>query len=221
MAAVLPLAAGACMGAAALSPGARQADIDAHAFASAVDQSEIQQAMIAQQQGASQGVRDFAARMINDHTSALRTREAAMAGLGMGLGLNSSAWATVGSSNAMNVGSGSMGSGSMAYGSGVTGTVLTSAGFGALQTVLASNAASRPVMDAAPATLQFLQSLSGAAFDPGYLDQQIAAHQYTLDNMDRMLASGMLSPQVMAILRAQRATVASHLQMAQQLRAGM
>jgi predicted outer membrane protein len=212
MAAVMPLVAGACMGAAALSPAARQADINAHAFASAVDQAEIQQAMIAQSQGTSSAVRDFAMRMIGDHTNALRTRETAMANLGMGLGLNADAWTNGGTAGAgMNVGSGSAGNGYM----------LSNARMTALQTVLMANPASRPVIESAPAQLQFLQSLSGAAFDAGYIDQQIAAHQYTLQNMDQMIASGLLSAPVLAIVRAQRATVAGHLQMAQQIRAGL
>jgi hypothetical protein len=37
--------------------------------------------------------------------------------------------------------------------------------------------------------------------------------------MDRMIASGTLSPEVLGLMRTVRAAVASHLQMAQQLRA--
>jgi predicted outer membrane protein len=221
MAAVLPLAVAGCMasaganGAMGMSPGSRQADVNAHAFTSAVDASEVQQGMLAQQRATRQAVRDFATRMVTEHTSALQMRESRMAQLGMGLGLRSDAWTAASGGTTT---SGSVGSGSMNASAG-GGTMLSSSGMTTLQSALLANPASRPVMEAAPAALQQLQSLSGAAFDRGYVDAQVQAHQYALQNLDRMIASGTLSPEVLGVMRTMRAAVASHLEMATQLRA--
>jgi len=236
----------------AMAPGMRQADMNAHAFASAVDASEVQQGVLAQQRAASPAVRTFASLMATEHSNALRGREARMSQLGMGLGIGSSSWtassagaigAGSGSSGAMNTssagsgsgssgamntsnaGSGSagmnMGSGSMGSGSAGGAMMLTSDGMATLNGALLANSASRPVAQAAPAALQQLQGLSGAAFDRAYIDQQVAAHQYALQNMDRMIASGTLSPEVLGVVQAMRASVAGHLQTAMQLRAGL
>jgi predicted outer membrane protein len=235
MMAVLPLALAGCMASAGangemgMSAGSRQADVNAHAFTSAVDATEVQQGMLAQQQAVNASVRTFANQMVTEHTNALRMREARMAQLGMGLGMGSDAWAA----GSMNVGSGSAngatnasttsgstGSGSM-NGSAGSGMMLSTSGMTALQSTLMENPASRPVMEAAPAALQQLQSLNGAAFDRGYIDSQVTAHQYALQNLDRMIASGTLSPEVLGLMRTMRAAVANHLQMATQLRAGL
>ena len=219
--AMLPLALAGCMASAGanggmgMGAGSRQADVNAHAFTSAVDASEVQQGMLAQQRATRQAVRDFATRMVTEHTSALQMRESRMAQLGMGLGLRSDAWTAASGGTTT---SGSVGSGSMNASAG-GGTMLSSSGMTTLQSALLANPASRPVMEAAPAALQQLQSLSGAAFDRGYVDAQVQAHQYALQNLDRMIASGTLSPEVLGVMRTMRAAVASHLEMAAQLRA--
>ncbi|MFL5541059.1 MAG: DUF4142 domain-containing protein [Longimicrobiaceae bacterium] len=222
MVAVLPLAAAACMASAGANgsmamAGTGQNDVNAHAFASAVDATEVQQGMLAQQKGVNENVRAFATRMVAEHSNALRAREAQMAQRGMGLGLGSNAWTGATATTSGSVGSGSMdASGSLGMGTG-----LTASGMSGLQSALMNNAFSRPVAEAAPAALRQLQALNGAAFDRGYIDSQVAAHQYALQNMDRMIASGTLSAEMLATMQAMRAAVANHLQMAQQLRAAL
>ena len=70
---------------------------------------------------------------------------------------------------------------------------------------------------------QNLQVLSGIAagpqFDRSYMDAQIGAHQYALTNLDRMLQQGGLGDDITGVMRMMRTAVASHLQMAQQIRA--
>jgi predicted outer membrane protein len=224
--AMLPLALAGCMASAGANgsmgmSGNRHADMDAHAFTSAVDQSEVQQGMLAQSRAMNQAVRSFANRMVMEHTNALRTREARMAQLGMGLGMRGDGWTEMsgGATTSGSVGSGSMNGGSMNGGGSMM--MLTPDGMSALHSTLMANPASRPVAEAAPAALQQLQGLSGAAFDRGYVDSQISAHQYALQNMDRMIASGALSPEVMGMMQTMRAAVADHLRMAQQLRTGL
>lgn len=221
-AAALPLAVAGCMATAGSAAAPyRQVDMAAHAFTSAVDNAEVQQAMLAQSRSQNQAVRDFASRMIADHSTAFHMREMRMEQLGMGLLSGSSAFTQdMAMSGGMNgdmtmpaAGSGSMGASGAWY--------LTSAGNSALMNALLANPISRPVAEAAPGQLQQLASLSGAQFDRGYMDAQVSAHQYALQNLDRMLQTGGMSPEMTATMRNVRATVASHLQMAQQLRSQM
>jgi predicted outer membrane protein len=88
-----------------------------------------------------------------------------------------------------------------------------------LEATLAAHPMSRPVMEANARNLQVLQGLTGPQFDKSYMDAQIGAHRYALSNIDRMLAqSGALGDDIRATLQAMRTDVASHLQMAEQIR---
>jgi putative membrane protein len=290
---MLPFAA-ACaagMGMTSLGPTA-QADVAAHSFVTAVDAGEIQQAQLAQQRASSAAVRDFATRMISDHSTAIALRESRMQQMGLGLrtstaiamgnaaapgtgehtngqGVISNTMAEGGTgttpavSNAggISAGSGSSGSsdagdhtngqgvvsntmaqggtgttpavsnaGGIATGSATmtpgTGaftasTVLSPMGMDELNTLLLQNPYSRPVAQAAQADLAALSALSGPTFDRAYMDRQVAAHQYALNSLDQTLASASLSSQLRSLLTVQRAAVAQHLQMAQQIRAGL
>jgi predicted outer membrane protein len=264
-AALLPLAMAGCMASggagmagAPMMPG--PADGAAHAFTSAVDAGEIQQAALAQERAADPAVRMFAMTMIAEHSSALQTREARMTQLGMGLGLgtDADAWTPLAQRWAQG-GMAASGQGtsqgqnqrdpqnhqnhamptSQAQGQGTQGqngqtvwqtgnwagaTVqhrggLSRAGMSELNTALTNNPASQPVAQATQQDLQALSVLRGPEFDRAYMDRQVTAHRYALENLDRMIARGDLSPEVLGVMQAMRANVAAHLEMAQEIRA--
>lgn len=88
-----------------------------------------------------------------------------------------------------------------------------------LEATLAAHPMSRPVMEANMRNLQVLQGVTGPQFDASYMDAQIGAHRYALSNIDRMLAqTGALGDDIRASLQGMRTAVASHLQMAEQIR---
>jgi putative membrane protein len=88
----------------------------------------------------------------------------------------------------------------------------------AVEAGLRQHPVSRPVVEANARNLTVLQGVQGPQFDATYMDAQIAAHQYALTNLDRMIAQGGVSDEMMGIMRATRATVATHLQQAQAIR---
>jgi predicted outer membrane protein len=89
-----------------------------------------------------------------------------------------------------------------------------------LMATLAAHPMSRPVMEANARNMQVLQGVNGPQFDMAYMDAQIGAHRYALQNIDRMLAQqGTLGDDITGTLRMMRTAVASHLQMAEQIRA--
>ncbi len=90
--------------------------------------------------------------------------------------------------------------------------------------------------------MQMLQGVTGAAFDQAFMNRQVMAHQMTLANMDRVMASMGMTAQggsagagatasmnhgntpmpatregMMMMHQNERAMVAMHLQMAQQM----
>ncbi|HEU4558107.1 MAG TPA: DUF4142 domain-containing protein [Longimicrobium sp.] len=219
-AALLPLAAACAPGmtSGGLS-GTGRADVAAHAFVSAVDAGEIQQGQLAQQRAQNQAVRAYGQRMVADHSNALALREQRMGGMGLSLRAGTSMMAgSEGMSAGANVSAGS-GSGGGGGGNGMfsSAMVLSPGGMADLNAVLMANPNSRPVAETAMRDLQMLQQLNGAAFDRAYITRQAEMHQYTLENMDRLLAQP-ISGDLRTLLTTQRAAVAMHLQMAQQLR---
>jgi predicted outer membrane protein len=88
-----------------------------------------------------------------------------------------------------------------------------------LEATLAAHPMSRPVMEANMRNMQVLQGVNGPAFDTSYMDAQIGAHRYALSNIDRLLGqTGALGDDIRATLTQMRTAVASHLQMAEQIR---
>jgi predicted outer membrane protein len=89
-----------------------------------------------------------------------------------------------------------------------------------LEAMLTEHPMSRPVMEANMRNMQVLQGVTGPQFDKSYMDAQIGAHRYALQNIDRMLAqTGALGDDIRGALQQMRTAVASHLQMAEQIRA--
>jgi predicted outer membrane protein len=89
-----------------------------------------------------------------------------------------------------------------------------------LMTVLQEHPMSRPVMTSNQQNMQVLMGIAaGPQFDRSYMDAQIGAHQYALNNLDRMLQQGGLGSDITSTMRMMRTAVASHLQTAQQIRA--
>ncbi len=94
---------------------------------------------------------------------------------------------------------------------------------GPMHAMLMAHPVSQPVMAGGMRSMQSLSLLSGAAFDRAYMDHQVSMHRYTLEQMDRMMADPATAPsgELAMVLRAQRASVAAHLQRAQQIRASL
>lgn len=88
----------------------------------------------------------------------------------------------------------------------------------AVETALRGHPVSRPVVEANARNLAVLQGVTGPQFDATYMDAQIAGHRYALTNLDRMISQGGVSDEVMGVMRATRATVATHLEQAQAIR---
>ncbi|HEX9937178.1 MAG TPA: DUF4142 domain-containing protein [Longimicrobium sp.] len=214
--ALVPLAAACSPGMSGMGAmsGAGQADMTAHSFVSAVDAGEIQQGQLASQRAQNQAVRQYGQQMVTDHSNALAMREQRLGGMGMGLRAGTSMMA---GGEGMSAGANVSARGGRGGGMFTSAMVLTPAGMSDLNAVLMANPVSRPVAETAMRDLQMLQQLNGAAFDRAYITRQAEMHQYTLDSMDRLLAQP-VSSDLRALLTTQRAAVAMHLQMAQQIR---
>ena len=222
----LSLGASACIGGAGMNPAMMQAHSSMHAFSMAVDMGEIEEGQLAMTRSTNPQVREYAQRMITEHTAAMQREEQMMASMGMGMmkmGMNRGGNADGGASANMNM------------------------DMGRMRAMLMENPQSRPVVEGHMQAMRMLQGLSGMAFDRAYMERQVMAHRYTLENMDRMMghmgmsgsmsgsagASGSMEGHngaamagggrhsMMAMHQAKRAAVAMHLQMAQQMMGSM
>jgi putative membrane protein len=80
------------------------------------------------------------------------------------------------------------------------------------------SATRRTLSDDAAAVLDDLWAAPAASFDVVYVDSQVAMHMAVLSLMDTVLIPSTENAAMKAELQAQRAAVAAHLAMAQQLR---
>lgn len=201
-AALLPAAA------AAQTATAEENSRAVHAFMSAVDLNEVRMSTLAQERATNPEVKAFAGRMITDHSQALHTREAQVAEESEGL-----------FAAQMNHAAGPAAGDHAAHGAAAGAAPITPAQMEAMQAVLAQQPLSRSLATSGASNFQVLQGVNaGPQFDQTYMDAQIAAHRYALSSLDRMIAQGGVTDQMLATMQAMRAAVAQHLEQAQTIR---
>jgi putative membrane protein len=181
-------------------------DRTVHAFMSAVDLGEVQTSTLAQARAAQAEVKAYAAAMVTEHSTALYAREAHVAGEGTGL-FEAQMTHTPAAGPA----------GDEAH-AGHGGPALTAEQIQGMQAVLQQHPASRSLATAGATNLQVLQGVNGPQFDATYMDAQIAGHRYALGALDRMIAQGGVTDEMLALMRTTRTSVAQHLEQAQLIR---
>jgi predicted outer membrane protein len=193
----------AAMPAAAQTVTPQENDRTVHAFMSAVDLGEVQTSTLAQERATNAEVKAFAAAMVTEHGAALHAREAHVAAAGDGL-----------FEAQMGTAGGPAGGDAHA----AHGAAMSAAHLHAMQGVLQQHPASRSLATAGATNLQVLQGVNGPQFDATYMDAQIAGHRYALGALDRMIAQGGVTDEMLAMMRTTRASVAQHLEQAQLVR---
>ncbi|MBV9774703.1 MAG: DUF4142 domain-containing protein [Gemmatimonadetes bacterium] len=181
--------------------GTTSADMTANLTSVAAHQAEIEEAQLALSRAQGDGARQYAQRMISEHSPLLQ-RDAQMAmqmhhaAMGMsGSGMSASAGASMGGSDGP----------------------MVSADVRAM--LMANPTTARLVQDHMQA-MQRLQSAPAAGFDRMYMQRQVQAHQMVLSQMDALMPA-VANPEVRAVMAQERPAVAAHLQMAQQMTASM
>jgi predicted outer membrane protein len=183
-----------------------------HAFLSAVDLGEVRQSSLAQERATNPEVKAFAGRMITEHSAALHQREAQVAEEGEGL---FEAQMSHGGATGTTAAAG----GHAGHGAAAGAAPFTMAQMDAMQAVLVQHPLSRTLANSGQANLAVLQGVNaGPQFDATYMDAQIAAHRYALGQVDRMIAQGGVTDEMMTMMRSMRTAIAAHLEQAQQIR---
>lgn len=224
-----------------MSPEMMQAHSAMHAFTMATHMGEIEEAQLATSKTSNAAVRDYAQRMITEHTAAMQREQQMMASMGMTMGMDGQ----------MQMGQGGSSAGMSGNAGGGAGMNMD---MSRMRAMLMEHPHSRPVMEGHMQAMQMLQGLHGMQFDQAYMQRQVNAHRYTLENMDRMMShmgmaadgsmmggsgnaaggnmqggahagmqhGGMAGGQdMMGMYRTERAMIASHLEMAQQMMGSM
>ncbi|MBB4637780.1 DUF4142 domain-containing protein [Longimicrobium terrae] len=205
--AVLGLSTTGCMGGTGMSPAMTQQASAMHHFAMAVHMGELEEAQLALSRTQNAQVRAFAQQMVNDHTIGMHMEEQ----MAMSMHMDDMGNGSSMSGRASMVGTGTTTTGGgdpLAANGGATrqtGSSSSSAGNGSamaggmpmpmdpehmqrMRAELASNPASRPVVEDHMRGMQMLQGLSGAQFDQAYMTRQVGLHRYALEQMDRMMS---------------------------------
>lgn len=185
-----------------------------HAFLSAVDLGEVRMSVLAQERATNPEVKAFAGRMVTNHAQALHTREAQVAADGEGLfeeQMGHAQGPAGGDAPAAGVHAG--------HGQADGAAPFTAEQMTAMHAVLAAHPLSRTLANSGQSNLQVLQGVNaGAQFDATYMDAQIGAHRYALGQVDRMIAQGGVTDEMMATMRSMRAAIATHLEEAQAIK---
>ena len=209
--------AAACLPAAAAAQTATAEENSraVHAFLSAVDLGEVRMSTLAQERATNPEVKAFAGRMVTEHANALHMREAQVAEDGEGLFETQMSHAP-----AAGNGTAAAGGEHAAHGQAAAGAApFTEAQIEGMRAVLVAHPLSRTLANSSQANLQVLQGVNASPqFDQTYMDAQIGAHRYALSNVDRMIAQGGVTDEMMATMRAMRAAIAQHLEQAQSIR---
>ncbi|HEX8359273.1 MAG TPA: DUF4142 domain-containing protein [Longimicrobium sp.] len=177
LAAIVSLGASGCMtGGAGVSPAMVPHHQALHAISMASHLAEIEESQLALTRATTSQAREFAQRMITDHSAAMQMDMQMMASMGMSL---------------PNMGAGSGGGNGGAMSGGNMGGTTGGAGMdmGRIRTALMAHPHSRPMVEDHMRAMQMLQGVTGPAFDQAFLNRQVMAHQMTLTNMDRVMAS--------------------------------
>jgi predicted outer membrane protein len=176
LAAILSLGASACItGRTSVSPAMMPHHQALHAISMASHMAEIEEGQLALTRATTQPAREFAQRMVTEHTAAMRMGEQMMAGMGMGI---------------MKMGGGaSASSGASGGGMGGSAGAGMTMDMGRMRAALLANPHSRPMVEDHMRAMQMLGGAAGAAFDQAYMNRQVMAHQMTLANMDRVMGS--------------------------------
>lgn len=208
--AVLGFGATGCMGASGMSPAMTQQASAMHHFSMAVHMGELEEAQLALSRTQNAQVRAFAQQMVNDHSMGMQMEEqmamsmhmddmaggssmghASMVGTGTTTtGGGDPLAANGGATRSTGTGAGGSASGSAGMSDGMQmsgGMQMSSAEMERMRAELASNPASRPVVEDHMRGMQMLQGLSGAQFDQAYMTRQVGLHRYALEQMDRMM----------------------------------
>ena len=83
------------------------------------------------------------------------------------------------------------------------------------------NDMSRQLQQGADQARDSLARQSGAAFDRGYIDREVAYHQAVLDALDKTLIPGAQNAELKQLLQDVRPTIAAHLERAKSIQRSM
>ena len=83
------------------------------------------------------------------------------------------------------------------------------------------NDTSRQLKAGGDANVAKLQTLSGAAFDKAYMDNEVAYHQAVLDAIDKTLIPNAKNAELKGLLEKVRPAIAAHLEHAKSIQSGM
>ena len=83
------------------------------------------------------------------------------------------------------------------------------------------NATSKAIQEAGDKNLAKLRTLSGAAFDKAYIDNEVAYHQQVLDAIDKVLIPGAANAELKALLVKVRPAFVAHLEAAKREQAAL
>lgn len=92
---------------------------------------------------------------------------------------------------------------------------------GKLGVTPADNAVSKSLQAGANDARASLERLEGAAFDRAYMDREVGYHQAVLDALDTVLIPTTSNGELKALLEKVRPAIATHLEHARKIRAGL